>query len=1683
MSIETNLSVSPYFDDFDDSKNYAKILFQPATAVQVRELNQVQTMIQDQIEKFGDHIFQRGTIISGCQPTFLSALRYVTLTDTTTDNSSVDVYSYRNYKVKNTTGVSAEIVHVIPGYESTFPNLNTLYLKYTKSNFAGDVQTFAAGEPLTIFDTWHRIEKFKIETGGAGSDFANSDVLLVLSALEVSNSTGGKEFSSLPDAAALDALVGQTITQSTTGSQATIVSVNSTAKEDRLIISIKPITSQLAIGNTASWSFQENLTDSYLLNTTGGELDSNNSDLYAYVGGFVGTGASGSIRVTTSGGVSRINLTSKGSGYYVTPHVTVYTNRTLADQQSFIDTIDDDLRLSAQNYKAGVTVSTANNSVGLAYAMKVTEGMIYQKGFFVNVKSQFAIIQKYNNKPNDLYAGFITQESIANSSIDSTLFDNAGGFTNYSAPGANRLKLEPVLTTKSFEETAVDENFLGIWGFKNGELWTKKEDTEYSAIGEEMAKRTYQESGHFVVSGFEGITASTTSISDTDTNFNYKISSGEAYVAGYRVKTPGDRTHKVQKALKRKDVANNSIKFSYGNYVDVYELAGDFSVANGDQITLYDVPLDAISTHQGDVVAAASGLTAPNAIGKARIRAIEHDQDKGPQGQANTRYKVYLTDIKMNTGKNFYQVASMYDSVSSASADLLLQVTDGAGAGRVVGAVLKDPKSTSLIYNTASPVFEISNIKYNFRRKDEQASVTAGTVSSVTINAATNYTFPYGSVTLTSTQENDLIVIPQADVVATTNFAGTVSGSGTTLTGDVNTTFLTDLQSGDYIIADSQVVKVIKVLDDDSLEYSPSATITASSTFARVYPQNIPLPVGDRANINVVATSSSLVINLPIDPSPAVNYTVSSIQQFDASHVDKTVQRSVYVKLQANTHLNSTTGPWCLGHSDVIRLRGVWTEASTGVTESTGTNITDKFLINQKQHEGYYDLAQLELNKNLSYTIGANDVLLVKFDILEHSDNHGIKTFNSYPNANTTGHPGDESKLGDLISAGTYINTLEIPEFVDTKGRYYDLRESLDFRPVTASTANVVTTDNSVNMTTNPKIYGTTAQVSADSASYVNDEHRFKSGQTDVSDPSTGSSINLNIPLPGSFISFDKKVYLPRKDTIILNTSGDTKVYQGGLNSPSESEFVLYNVNVAAYPSYAQEFSASMNDINRMLIKKDFSDSLQRVNRYTTKMLRSAKVTKRWTMSDISQLEKRIKSLEDYVMLNEKENSCKDLRIPSSVDPSLDRFKYGFFVENCKNKGRTHINSNEHTATFYQNKIQPQKRSINVPLKLSTTSEGTIFGNKIHYGHTKRTLVIQDNVTAAPVVPPPPDPPPEDFVEPVPVLPVDPEPGILIPIVNAIANTITIEIVPVPIVTRGYYVTQEVLYNTERYASVWGTQALVDQNIHFANTLEPAIDTTRSTPAYEVNVFKFSSNSESQNDTITLNFNLLGGYDRFVIFRSETGKPSDMEYVTDNQSGYNSIQNLSADEKRRISNETDDSRWTTSSDYNSTGTDNFFLRNVGYIEFEHIYTKPYVHVYIFKASPKHRYYIEGPVDDVPDIELYSYANYPGAPEPEPEPEPVIITPLPIEPEPVPVITPDEGIISAPLPIETISNTEPEVILTGTITDVDQLTAIIDVPKINVDGTIIEDRYPANEPIVGGVQYQFSTYETYKNFIW
>src|SRR5690606_16323820 len=60
---ETKLA--PYNNDYNEDANYVQMLFRPEHAIQARELTQLQSILQNQVERFGQHMFVNGTPVLG----------------------------------------------------------------------------------------------------------------------------------------------------------------------------------------------------------------------------------------------------------------------------------------------------------------------------------------------------------------------------------------------------------------------------------------------------------------------------------------------------------------------------------------------------------------------------------------------------------------------------------------------------------------------------------------------------------------------------------------------------------------------------------------------------------------------------------------------------------------------------------------------------------------------------------------------------------------------------------------------------------------------------------------------------------------------------------------------------------------------------------------------------------------------------------------------------------------------------------------------------------------------------------------------------------------------------------------------------------------------------------------------------------------------------------------------------------------------------------------------------------------------------------------------------------------------------------------------------------------------------------------------------------------------------------
>ena len=82
-TLTENLFATKYKDDYADSHGFQRILFNPRRALQARELTQLQTIIQKEIERFGKNIFKEGAAVNPGGLVINDNYEFIKITDAT----------------------------------------------------------------------------------------------------------------------------------------------------------------------------------------------------------------------------------------------------------------------------------------------------------------------------------------------------------------------------------------------------------------------------------------------------------------------------------------------------------------------------------------------------------------------------------------------------------------------------------------------------------------------------------------------------------------------------------------------------------------------------------------------------------------------------------------------------------------------------------------------------------------------------------------------------------------------------------------------------------------------------------------------------------------------------------------------------------------------------------------------------------------------------------------------------------------------------------------------------------------------------------------------------------------------------------------------------------------------------------------------------------------------------------------------------------------------------------------------------------------------------------------------------------------------------------------------------------------------------------------------------------------
>jgi len=872
--------------------------------------------------------------------------------------------------------------------------------------------------------------------------------------------------------------------------------------------------------------------------------------------------------------------------------------------------------VNSSNVNVGnVTVATVSNSSGQGYGFTTTEGVIFKKGFFIRVEPQTLVVTKYSNVPDGVSVGFEADEQIITPEIDTSLLDNAAGSPNYDAPGAHRLKLIPTLVVRNTIDIANTTAFFSLCDFKNGLPVSIKNDPQYAALAKDTARRTFETNGDYIVNPFLLSTDKKYTYQSNTSNTDYLSivsSPGIGYVKGYRVEFINNNTSDLRKASDYDTVTNQIVTANFGYYFNATEFVGDFNNDNIVQIELHSVAKTAIT---GKTFLSTS-YSSSTKIGTAYIRGVAYNS--GTPG-VDASYILYIFNVKLLSGQKLQDVRSAiyYDGSLKAVCDIVLD-KDFSG---VNVAKIQESLGETLIYafgqKAIRPQGFSNTAQYVYRNRAIANFLgSAGGLLSLTLPSALGTgteTFNYSNGTLSQTSEASFLVIPSATGY-TTSKTGTVSVNTTSVNViGSSTSFLTDYRAGDYFYCNTATKLIKTIANNTSMAVDSVFAFTSSGlSHQKTFPAGVPISFqSPNRTINI---TSSTTANISLGETCNTDFATAvyfDVLRSGTIPVAKNINKSTYIKIQANTNAGGTTGPWCLGIPDVLKLNSVYIDQTGGTYSTSNPDRATSFRLDNGQRDGYYDLAYL----SASAPVAPNSTLLVSVDNFIASPSQGVGFFTA------ASYPIDDANTSNTQAIQIY----QIPQYNSTVGILYDLRDSIDFRPYATNTA--------------------IANAASAGAASINPSNTL-----------TLFAYSINgsyIPTPGTNYQSKIDYYLPRKDRISLTTGGDILITEGVPNlypSPPAEVPGTMTIGIAAvapYPSLTPT-------------------EARKFNRYDYAVQTSIMQTKRYTMADINKINKRIDRLEYYTSLSLLEQATSSLLVRSDAT-GQNRFKNGILVDPFKN--------------------------------------------------------------------------------------------------------------------------------------------------------------------------------------------------------------------------------------------------------------------------------------------------------------------------------------------------------------------------------------------------------------------------------
>ena len=1198
MPQNTNLNASPYFDDFDSSKNFNRVLFKPGSPVQARELTTLQSILQGQIEKFGKHIFKEGSV-------------------------------------------------VIPGS-----------LGYDQEYTAVKVESTFFGVPVELY---------------------------------------------------YDQFIGIKIKGKVSGVTARVVKVLSASKSET--------------GHTT---------------------------LY--------------IKYETSGNNKSQQVFSDGENLFTTFPVT-YGTTTIGGGSDFATCIE-------------------SNATAIGSAFTITKGVFFARGAFVEVPTETIILDQYDPNPS-FRVGFLVKEEIVTAVDDESLYDNAAGFSNFTAPGADRLKISLTLTKKELNNFQ-DENFIELFRSNNGKKESIVQNTVYSEIGKELARRTFDESGNYFVRKFDlqareclndRHSVFGTYFPEQKTNrgnvpsknlLNIKIGPGKAYVKGFEAQVTGSRILDIEKPRTTKKITSSAIPFEAGNKLRVN------NTLNGAQIKLNAASADFVDLRDTRLGATKS-TAAGSSIGRARV--YDYKTTNANYSGNDTQFDLYLFDIQtdttvtINTTTTLAVPALIEGSRSGAkgylktavsnSADLVITQTsgqfivdepiiiNGVQDGKVVRSVsekdladVKSVRSTGGSRTFAADV--VLEPKQDFGGRSFTIT-TGGVITSGSVGWVKNF------------KVGDIISYKLAGVTDNTfNQVSSINLTNRTVTvvaapNDVSGVCDKDLPSSNVTVSGLQIVASSLKLSKSGFLYSelPNPNIESLDLTDST--------IQFRIEVTGNSTDGNGQLDLPSLTGTEKVYTPFDEERYSIFYSDGTIETLTSDQfVLTNGSKGATISGLTASQSNVVIHT---TQQKSKVKSKQKNLVRGKSLIVTGSDRSYSGVSTsiadgLTFSNAYGKRVQDREVSLDVADVVEvhavyESSGTGAPTIPSLTLTSFTGPNGDNSDLilgevgvgkssgaSAMVLARSGTNKVEVcfkntSSFNETeevvfqesgvianlsqvapgdpnirnnflidsgqRSEYYDfgrlvrkqnfpkpqgqLKIYYDHYTINALDSGDVVSANSYSADrydTVPIFDGVRNTDVIDLRPRVADYSGSKSPFEFDSRDFTNTGSASNVLVSDENILFDYNFYLPRIDRLYLNPDATFTVKKGipAIN-PTEPEPLIDSFELA-----------------RIDYKPYVYDAVKDVTI-------TSRGNKRYTMKDIGRLETRIETLEEVTSLSLLETATESLVI-SDPDTGLDRFKNGFVVDTFNNFDVTDLSQSSLKYDIKDGNLVARKHNDSIDLLIGS---------------------------------------------------------------------------------------------------------------------------------------------------------------------------------------------------------------------------------------------------------------------------------------------------------------------------------------------------------------------------------------------